>query len=727
MAYLDIVIPATTEVVDRGPGLAAYLNGQDAMAGALFSLVRLADGRVEIDVDDIHGLEVGDQVIIDGVLPSGNTADVEGGTPSTDWVAPDDAETGTTDASIMSTISETGTYEGVWQRAVRTPDERIMIVSGQTQVDSVTFTPNDFITIFEKVSEATAGNGGRQVTYQWTRISNDGAHGFVGGNFGMRGACATVLIDGRVLATGGADNDDSLGVPTAGWDLLQYLPPDSISQQSGVLPAGRAAHAQCSLNASSGGGALVSGGWTVIGTPLATTLRFDVLSLTWNVVTPMAEARMHHELIPINGQVMAVGGAADSGPTTTLASCELYHPFPDLWFRTGNMTYARTNFGWCLLPNSKVLVVGGYGKPASRGLAGNADLSSCEVYDSGTELWSNIPSMPSARRYPIVQYLEAENIVLVAGGGVATIDVLDVATMKWKTLPGTIASAHTISAGAIASDDTLLISGGLFGDGTEALNYVLTPGSDNVWLGAGLNGHFRVDEVPDGTHIVVNTTEYNYGDSYTVARAGATVTPKAAEASPTGIPGPFSYDVKNGFAITATASTTDDSFNHGGHYASIHLVPTIDDPDPALNFPDEEGFIVLQFGYKNVVGPIRYFGRLSDEDLILDAGSPFQAVIPPGATVRLLSSRLPFAPDEGDLIGNFYATGTAAGRVAAQQTINDIVAAGKQVLVSILYPGDRGLGGAGFPQKGNYKLSDKVSVWGGDDLDQEIPAARTGQ
>jgi hypothetical protein len=229
-----------------------------------------------------------------------------------------------------------------------------------------------------------------------------------------------------------------------------------------------------------------------------------------------------------------------------------------------------------------------------------------------------------------------------------------------------------------------------------------------------------IDSIPDGAHIKILDHEYAYGKTYNVSAADPVVTQMAADPAPTGIPGPFSYDVKNGFAITAIAAHTAQEFNEGGHYATMTL-------DNALDFPDEEGFLVLQFGYKDVVGPIRYFGRLSDTELILDAGSVWQSSLHTGATVRLLSSRLPFSPNsEQVLVGNFYVTGTAAGRVAAQQTINDIVAAGKQILVTVIYPGDRGLGAEGFPQDGNYKLSDKVEVWGGDELDQEIPLARAG-
>lgn len=257
---------------------------------------------------------------------------------------------------------------------------------------------------------------------------------------------------------------------------------------------------------------------------------------------------------------------------------------------------------------------------------------------------------------------------------------------------------------------------------TEKFNSIIVPGKDRFWLGAGINGMHRVASVPDGTHVTVETKAYDYGANYNVARPGATVTPMAAEPADGNVPGPFSYDIKTGLAITAVNGTTDDSFNEGVHYSSVHL----EGVDPALDFPDEEGYLVFNFGKKDQVGPIKYLGRLSDEDLILDASVPFSGTVTPGSVVRLLDGRLPYAPDRDSLVGSFYVTGTAAGRVAAQKTIDDIVAAGKQILVTILYPGDVGLGAEGFPQGSDYKLSDKVGVWGGDELDIEIPLARKG-
>ena len=281
MAHLEIVIPATTEVVGRGPGLAAYLNGHVAMAGEGFSLVRTGDGVVTIDVDETHGLSVGDQVFIDGVLPAGLAPDEDAGTPSGNFVAPDDSQAGTTDASLHSVSSQTGTYEGVYSKAIRNEEGRLLIVGGATTANGVTFTPKTSLAVLEVTGESVSLSGGRAIDYLWTQVSDDGLNGFSGYNFAFRSFGASLLGDGRVLCTGGAGGTglDTTGTPSSGWDMLTFLPPDAVSQQSGTLDIAVAAHAQCSLT---GGDALISGGWNIAGTALADTYRFDHTTSTWN-------------------------------------------------------------------------------------------------------------------------------------------------------------------------------------------------------------------------------------------------------------------------------------------------------------------------------------------------------------------------------------------------------------------------------------------------------------
>jgi len=48
---------------------------------------------------------------------------------------------------------------------------------------------------------------------------------------------------------------------------------------------------------------------------------------------------------------------------------------------------------------------------------------------------------------------------------------------------------------------------------------------------------------------------------------------------------------------------------------------------------------------------------------------------------------------------------------------------GVNVVSKITYPGDRGLAGQGLPATG-IKISDKVEVWAGNDIDAEVEAAR---
>jgi hypothetical protein len=723
--YLDIVIPATTEVVDRGPGLAAYLNGADALAGENFSLSRTGNGVVSIDVDATHGLVVGDQVIIDGMLPTGEVPDTDAGTPSGNFVNPNDSEAGTTNASIHSTASVTGTYEGVYSRAIRDGSGRLVIVGGATTPDGVTFTPKDNLTALEVTGESVSLSGGRAVDYLWTQVASDGAHGLNTPNFGYRNFGASLLGDGRILCSGGSIGDDVTGTPIAGWDLLQFLPPDSVSQQSGPLPAARASHAQCAIP--DGPDAIVCGGWTVAGTPLVTTLRFISESQTWDPQAPMNLARMHHELVALpNGLTfIAIGGCSNGANTAMIHRCEILE-LGSSWTYTGNMTYARIRFGVVTIPDGRIVVIGGRGYEATR-TASPGTLNTCEIYDPHTGLWSMLPPMRNARENAAVVFMPDHNEIWVAGGAnsLQFVEALNVSTMKWRTVTqAQLPSFHnaTRTTGGLVGDDVFAMVGGDFFFGTETVNHVLIPGEDKLWLGAGINGTHSVAEVPDGTHVKIYTREYDFTGSYSVARAGANITPMGAEAAPATVPGPFSYDPRTGLAITETNGTTDTVFNRGVHYSSLHL----EGVDQALKFPDEEGWLVFNFGYKNQVGPIRYLGRLSDEDLILDAAVPFSSTLMAGATVRLLTGRTPYQPAADHLVGSFYVTGTAAGREAARKIIDDIIAAGKQVLVSVIYPGDRGLGAEGYPQGGNYKLSDKVGVWGGDELDSEIPAARLG-
>lgn len=232
---------------------------------------------------------------------------------------------------------------------------------------------------------------------------------------------------------------------------------------------------------------------------------YDPHSGSWTDTAAMAQVRWRHTatLLP-DGKVLVVGGAQEDRGTVYWASAEVYDPAHGRWEPTGQMEVPRASHTATLLPNGLVLVSGGLNQD---GL-----LSSAELYDPDSGSWTATGDMHSARAGHTATLL-GDGHVLVAGSAagngnvVATAELYDPETGTWSTTSG-MAVARRQATATLLPDGRVLIAGGSFG-GTSVFNALASAEvydpARGVWSTAA-SMHARHDHtatlLPDGTVLV---------------------------------------------------------------------------------------------------------------------------------------------------------------------------------------------------------------------------------
>lgn len=137
---------------------------------------------------------------------------------------------------------------------------------------------------------------------------------------------------------------------------------------------------------------------------------YDPGTGTWSSVGRLDRSiRLRHTatLLP-DGSVLIAGGRADEIFVSVIYdTVELYNPNTGTWSSTGYLNIARGNHTATLLPDGKVLVVGGLNRSG-------APVSS-ELYDPSTGTWSFTSNL-STPRYDHTATLLADGKVLIVGG-----------------------------------------------------------------------------------------------------------------------------------------------------------------------------------------------------------------------------------------------------------------------------------------------------------------------
>jgi hypothetical protein len=353
---------------------------------------------------------------------------------------------------------------------------------------------------------------------------------------------ATLLSDGRVLVVGGL-RERSPGSP--GLASAEIFDPISRKWSStGSLNEGRCFHRATLLE---NGQVLVTGGRDrKMGTGLASVEIYDPVSGTWDFAPPMSVPRFSHSatLLP-DGRVLVAGGRFSSNNPDVHASAELYDPQAKTWSPTGSLLTPREAHSATLIPDSRVLVVGGY-YTNSLNTSEVYDLVSGTWYENADPLFCHGVAHTATRLY--------DDRVLVVGGACITgilseAEIFDPITSSWKETPS-LPTAREVHTATLLPDGTVLIIGGDDGDVPRYDSALIYDPANDTWrttspLNVGRRNH-TATLLHDGSVLIVGgwsdtTTALDITELYLDSiidspTTGDTLIPPANVPSPTNTP-----------------------------------------------------------------------------------------------------------------------------------------------------------------------------------------------
>lgn len=218
------------------------------------------------------------------------------------------------------------------------------------------------------------------------------------------------------------------------WPLAAAADNNAVGSWSTAadLLTGRAGHTATLLD---DGRVLVTGGVDDQGRGLTSCEIYDPKTNTWSRAAGMSTSRVDHAAIRLgNGDVLVLGGTSPGQYTVTLDSAEVYHPASDRWTSVLPMSIGRVGSAVTLLPNGLVLVAGGF--DSARVPVDQVPPSSVELFSPRSGSWYVVPrSPPSARAQTATLLPDGRVLVaggLVAGAAQATVDIYDSTANSWQ-------------------------------------------------------------------------------------------------------------------------------------------------------------------------------------------------------------------------------------------------------------------------------------------------------
>jgi N-acetylneuraminic acid mutarotase len=193
---------------------------------------------------------------------------------------------------------------------------------------------------------------------------------------------ATALQDGRVFVTGGNANTTLLASSEI------YNPRSDKWTAAAPMPRARTQHSAVTLF---DGRVLVTGGIDIDGAPTNTTFIYDPGTDSWSDGPLMTIARFQPVVVALlSGDVLLAGG---DGPAS--GTSEVYRFGEGRFVASGTLVTPRLVAQGAALPDGRVVLSGGLPLRMHE----FAPLSSVELWDPRTGLWSALPAAPTPRAW----------------------------------------------------------------------------------------------------------------------------------------------------------------------------------------------------------------------------------------------------------------------------------------------------------------------------------------
>ena len=201
---------------------------------------------------------------------------------------------------------------------------------------------------------------------------------------------ATLMDDGRVLVVGGCIGS---GLCTNRVEI--FTPATNTWNEATPLPLDWSSHAAVLLD---DGNVLVAGGGSIVDTSMDNQAwLYNPQTNQWSPTGLMNEHRIFPEAVKIpDGRVLLAGGAypVNYYQLDTLASTEIYDPVSNTWLSTAALHEARYSFEMPLLPDGRILVIGG-ARDWDHDWTDQSFISEIELYDPNTNQWQIVEELPN--------------------------------------------------------------------------------------------------------------------------------------------------------------------------------------------------------------------------------------------------------------------------------------------------------------------------------------------